>query len=186
MHIYVLEMDYTVILTIVLASGKFSEVDLRVIQLIMMDIINCVVDYDGTLMLLFGSNPSGHPLTVLLNCIAGSIYVRLAYLRKFSSLEHFNNEIVVGTYGDDNLIGVVDGVDFSFHDMRDNLSDIASYTTSDKQKEGDPWVSINSANFLKRGFLYNDYLSSLLKRDIYTAPIELSSIWKILHGGRIS
>lgn len=185
MHIYVLNMACSIIRDILIESGKYSSEDIAVIELLLQDIINCVVDYDGTLIFLEGSNPSGHPLTVLLNCIVGSLYIRYSFLQKFGNLDNFNdNNIRLITYGDDNVIGVSNDLEFTFTNMRDGISAVAHYTTADKQEDGQDYLDIKDVTFLKRSFIKSDFLTRLFKREYWICPIEIDSIHKILHGGK--
>jgi len=59
-----------------------------------------------TLVRLFGSNPSGHPLTVIINSIINSLYTRMAWIKNGYDINDFNDNVNLLTYGDDNIMGV--------------------------------------------------------------------------------
>jgi hypothetical protein len=184
MHFYVLAVASSVVISIIRASGQFSESDINICKLILLDIINCVVNYDGSIMELFGTNPSGHALTVILNCIVGSIYVRYAFFIKFGKLDLFEEQIRLITYGDDNGIGVDDSCSFTFMDMKTGIAELSTYTTADKKDVGPDHEPIDKISFLQRGFLENEFLSKIFGRRVFTAPLNEASIHKMLIGGR--
>jgi len=68
-----------------------------------------VVNVNGDLVEFFGTNPSGHPLTVIVNSIVNSLYMRYAYCLinpQGKNCRHFKKNVNLMTYGDDNAMGV--------------------------------------------------------------------------------
>jgi hypothetical protein len=116
------------------------------------DIAFALIDFNGTFITLFGKNPSGQALTVIINGIVNCLYVRYCYFelnpiskdfiyehhdvdvngftetmtrRRYSTdpLCDFDKNIRLTTYGDDHGIGVAKDIDWFNHTaMRDILA----------------------------------------------------------------
>lgn len=129
-----------------------SEEHCRMITALSYDIAFALVDYNGTLITLFGKNPSGQALTVIINGIVNCLYVRYCYVKlnpiksslrcepvleiksgieetsyqiafDTNPLALFNEVIKLITYGDDHGIGVKKGFEWFNHtSMRDILA----------------------------------------------------------------
>jgi hypothetical protein len=149
---------------------------LRAIQVVAEDVAFAFVSYNGDLMQFFGSNPSGHPLTVIINCLVNSLYMRYCYheLNPVKEVESFPEFVRLITYGDDNTMG--SGVDWFNHtSVAQVLATVGvKYTMADKLAVSVPFISISEVSFLKREFMWNDEL------DAYMAPLDSESIWKSL------
>lgn len=154
-------------------SGNFNETDLRIQRGIATDLSQPVVNYNGDVFLFMGGNSSGHPLTVIINSIVNSIYMRVAYgeITK-KSLESFRTDVRLITYGDDNLL-VSDVPEFNHSAIQEVLAkyDI-SYTMADKDSESTAFLPMEKVNFLKRTFRVLD--------GRIVAPLELESTYKSL------
>jgi hypothetical protein len=62
-------------------QAGYSESDLKVVQGIAEDTAFPLVDLNGDLIEFYGSNPSGHPLTVIVNGLANALYMRYCYAK---------------------------------------------------------------------------------------------------------
>lgn len=159
-------------------SGNFSADDLRVMKGIAYDISFPVCDYFGTLMMFFGSNPSGHPLTVIINCLVNSLYMRYCYLvcNPREECYTFKHNVSLITYGDDNVMGVsVRTPWFSHSTIQSTLKQCGvDYTMADKSEGSIPYLNIKDVSFLKR------YWRMIPEVPFMVAPLELSSIEKSL------
>jgi len=90
---------FEIILRICKAAG-YSEEDLAVVRGIAYDTAFPTVNMNGDVVEFFGSNPSGHPLTVIINSLVNSIYMRYCFFtlreeymtQKWSSC-HFDNAL---------------------------------------------------------------------------------------------
>lgn len=142
------------------------------------DIAYPVVNMGGDLVEFSGSNPSGHPLTVIINCIANSIYMRYCYveLNPAKECKSFKSNVALLTYGDDNAAGVSACVPWFNHTAVSKvLGDIGIvYTMADKEAESVPYIHINEVSFLKRTWRWDEDVGA------YVAPIEEDSIKKML------
>jgi len=121
-------------------------------------------------------NPSGHPLTVIINCIVNSLYMRYCYfeLNPAREVESFRENVSLITYGDDNLAN--SGVPWFNHTaISQVLANVGiGYTMADKSSESVPFLDILDVSFLKRRFRYEPEL------DAQMAILEEDSIWKSL------
>jgi hypothetical protein len=149
---------------------------LNVIQVITEDVAFAFCNFNGDLMRFFGSNPSGHPLTVIINCLVNSIYMRYCYheLNPDKEVDTFQENISLITYGDDNAAG--SRVDWFNHtEIARILSEVGiGYTMADKYAISVPFIKISDVSFLKRTFRYEPEL------DAYMANLDMNSIWKSL------
>ncbi len=159
-------------------SGNYSKDDLKCIDGIAKDTAFPLVDFNGDLVQFYGSNPSGHPLTVIVNSIVNSLYMRYVYalLHPEGKVHDFKQNVSLMTYGDDNIMSV------NYHAPWYNHTSIAAafqsfgitYTMADKEAESIPYIDIQDASFLKRSWSYSPEVGAML------APLEHDSIEKML------
>lgn len=169
---------FEIIVTVYEAAG-FSEEELMQIRCIGADTAFPVYNLDGVIVEMFGTNPSGHPLTVIINSLVNSLYMRYAYciLNPVTlDCEDFKTTVNLLTYGDDNVMGVSLGAPWFYHGaIQAALQDIGvTYTMADKDSETRPYIHIDECSFLKRSWRYEPEL------DMYTCPLEEESIHKSL------
>lgn len=159
-------------------SGNYNEDELKIIRCIAEDTAFPLVDYNGDLVQFYGSNPSGNPLTVILNSLVNSLRMRYIYheLNPLKECESFNDNVSLMTYGDDNIMSVSKNADWFNHTAIANefeKLDIV-YTMADKEAESVPFISMNEASFLKRSWRHDEEMGC------YLAPLEHDSIEKML------
>jgi hypothetical protein len=156
-----------------------SEKHVKIIKGIGYTTAYAFVNFNGDLMQFFNSNPSGHPLTVVINGIVNSIYMRLAYgdlNPEGFKLDTFKRDVTLMTYGDDNMMVITPGCDWFNHtSIQNKLAEYGiGYTMADKEAESVPFITMLEVSFLKRTFRYDEDLG------YYTAPLEHESINKML------
>jgi hypothetical protein len=137
------------------------------------EIIFPLVAFDGEIFRFMGSNPSGHALTVVINSIVNSIYMRLVFYSLYPDRD-FNSEVRLMTYGDDNIATVSSRCQefnqlscqqfFKQHDI--------GYTTASKEVATIEFIHLHDMEFLKRKFLILD--------GVYLAPLQHTSLTKTL------
>lgn len=136
-------------------------------------------ELDGVFVQVYGSNPSGHPLTVIINNLNNSLYLRYAYyaLHKNEKVPQFDQRVALMCYGDDNAMSVASEEKlFNHTSVSNELNKVGiTYTMADKEAESVPFLPLSEISFLKRGFVWSEDVQS------YVAPIEVSSISKSLH-----
>lgn len=158
------------------AAGA-DETTLRVIRAIATDTAFPLVDFNGDVIEFFGTNPSGHPLTVIINCIVNCLYMRYVfYTLSPDRSKRFKDYVRLFTYGDDNVMGVHEDAPWFTHtSVQSVLASIGvEYTMADKEAASIPYIHINDCSFLKRRWVYNDDL------EVFLAPIEMESVYKML------
>jgi hypothetical protein len=166
---------FDVIILILQAAG-WKEEELKVIRGISFDVAFPLVNFNGDLIEFFGSNPSGQPLTVTINSLVNSLYLRYACKLAGNDLDSFKNQVSVMTYGDDNIMGIDKSVtNFNHTILQTSLATIGvKYTMADKLAESVPFIHISQASFLKRAWRFEPDLQS------HVAILDHSSIGKML------
>nr|ULF99981.1 MAG: hypothetical protein 1 [Marnaviridae sp.] len=157
-------------------KAGWSENDLTVLRCIAYDTAFPTIDFNGDLIEIQG-NPSGHPLTVIINCLVNSLYMRYAfYLTTKKNPKEFKRYVKLATYGDDNIMGVSDDCPMFNHTrIATALNAIGvEYTMAEKEAESVPYIHINDASFLKRRFVFNQEMGA------YMAVLDIKSIDKML------
>lgn len=170
-------MAFEVIIEVHRSAG-FSEDELQEIRCIGTDIAFPVCNFQGDIIEFFGTNPSGHPFTVVVNSLVNSLYMRYAYcmLNPIKTSWDFRQNVALLTYGDDNVMGVSHTVPWFNHTaIQEVLASIGvEYTMADKEAASVPYISIDEVSFLKRKWRWETELNA------YAAPLEVDSIQKSL------
>lgn len=137
--------------------GGYSEDDLHIMEMMVADLTHPVVEINGTLVMVYAMNPSGNNITVQLNCLANSKYIRLAAFSTCPEQKNFRDFVSLMTYGDDNSGSVKQA-----HRARFNFITIKEYlqrygmtiTPPDKESEGQEFFEADDLDFLKRQSVY--------------------------------
>jgi len=158
----------------------YNEEQLAIMAGLATEVCLPIYEYNGTFLQICGSNPSGHSLTVFLNNIVNSLYLRYAYYDIYSSrnsLKPFHEVVSVMCYGDDNKMSVAKGFDEYNHTaIAKSLAQCGIvYTMADKEAESVPFIDSDDCTFLKRSSVWSEKYKNFL------APLELKSIAKTLH-----
>jgi hypothetical protein len=160
-------------------SGNFSEDDMKIMSGLATDVCYSVTAFNGDLIQLFGSNPSGQNLTVYINSIVNSLLFRCGYfaLCPLNQAPSFRSVCSLMTYGDDAKSSVRTGHDYfnhislaeflSHHDMK--------FTMPDKESVPTKYMLDSEADFLKRRNIWNERLN------LWTGALDEMSIFKSLH-----
>jgi hypothetical protein len=171
---------FRVLMSICKTAGYTKE-DLSIVQGIAEDTAFPLVDFDGDLIEFFGSNPSGHALTVIINSIANSLYMRYSFGKlgkKWGyTVAQFKLFVALITYGDDNAMGISKNIShwFNHTTIQNSLKEIGiEYTMADKEQESIPLIHIDDVSFLKRKWRWDKDVKA------YLCPLEHDSIEKML------
>lgn len=177
-------LSYKILYRICKVSGNYSEQDLKVIAGISEDTAFPLIDFNGDLIEFYGSNPSGHPLTVIINGLANSLYMRYCYakLSPKQSAKEFKKHVALITYGDDNAMGVSEQAPWFNHTAIQAVlaKDGVKYTMADKEAVSVPYITIDEVSFLKRTWRFDSDIGA------YVCPLEHDSIEKSLMIGVVS
>jgi hypothetical protein len=170
---------FRVIINVHAAAGHTEE-DLRTIECIAHDVAFPLVSIKGDIIEFFGTNPSGQPLTVIVNSLVNSLYMRYAYSGVRDDgregCDDFKERVALLTYGDDNIMGVSASAPWFNHTaIQRELATIGvEYTMADKQAQSVPFIDIADCSFLKRTWRWEPELGA------YAAPLEEESLLKSL------
>jgi len=168
---------FQVIILIHRAAG-FDETFETIIAGIAEDVAFPVCNINGDLLEFFGTNPSGHPLTVVINSLVNSLYMRYCYhiLNPKKEVKSFKSNVALMTYGDDNTMGINRSIDWFNHtSIQGALKTIGvGYTMADKTAKSIPFIDIKDVSFLKRSWRWSDDVNN------YLCPLEEASIIKSL------
>ncbi|APG78606.1 hypothetical protein 1 [Beihai paphia shell virus 2] len=170
--------SFEILIQIAVRAG-YSERQITIMRGCATEICYPLYELDGVLVQLFGSNPSGHPLTVIINNLENSLYLRYAYyaMHEGENVPLFDERVALICYGDDNAMDVSEEEDkFNHTSVASELAKVGiTYTMADKEAESIPFIPLKDISFLKRGFVWNDDVHAWL------APLEVASISKPLH-----
>lgn len=165
------------------AKAGWVDDELRVFDCVAEDTAYSFVNFNGDLVEFFGSNPSGHPLTVIINCIVNALYMRFAYVTLspcegsvYEKARMFKQHVHLLTYGDDNTMGVSKAAPWFNHTaIQRALTDIGvEYTMADKESDSKPYIHIKHVSYLKRTWRWDEDIGAVV------APLEEASIHKML------
>lgn len=157
-------------------QAGWPEEDLVYIRCIANDTAFPTIDFNGELIEIQG-NPSGHPLTVIINCLVNSLYMRYAYYYVSKKpINTFRKYVNLATYGDDNIMGVSDECpDFNHTRIAIIMKMIGvEYTMAEKEAVSIPYIHIDDSSFLKRKFVFDSDIGKVI------CPLDHSSIDKML------
>lgn len=158
----------------------YTERDRTIMSGIATEICYPLMAYNGDLIQHYGSNPSGHNLTVYVNSIVNALLMRCAYYHiygRVESLPPFKEVCALITYGDD-VKGSVhqDYPDFNHISVAQFLGDRdMKFTMPDKESDPTPYMKDEEADFLKRSSIYNPDIGLTM------GALSEDSIFKSLH-----
>ena len=157
-------------------KAGYSDEDLTVVSGIANDTAYPLIDFNGDLIEFYGSNPSGHPLTVIINGLVNVLYIRYCFKIIVGDKLNFKENVALMTYGDDNAMGISPSLpQFNHTSIQKVLADVGIvYTMADKEAESVPFIHIDDVSFLKRTWRWEPEL------DAYVCPLEHESIEKML------
>lgn len=171
-------LAFDIIICFLKLSGNYTDEDIQIVRCIAEDTAFALVEFNGDLIQLFGSNPSGNPLTVILNGLVNCIRMRYVYamLHPEGKFDDFKKNVSLMTYGDDNIMSVsVNTPWFNHTAIAKKFAELdIIYTMADKEAESVPFIHIDNASFLKRTWRKDDDLGCMV------APLDHDSIEKML------
>jgi hypothetical protein len=155
----------------------YSENDVRIMEGIASEIAYPLMAYNGDLIQLFGSNPSGQNMTVFINGLVNSLLIRcyLAWKGVIPKV-HARDAIAFLTYGDDVKGSVHPNFNISIKEYSVFLEryDMV-FTMPDKDSELVDLMKDEDADFLKRKNVFVPELN------MHLGALDENSIFKSLH-----
>lgn len=141
------------------------------------EIVNSIHVKENSVYLWTHSQPSGCPITAILNSLYNSVSMRYVWLlkvpQKFQTMRHFNEHVAMVSYGDDNLINISDEVVDYFNQLTiaEGYEQIGmKYTDESKSGNMVAYRTLQECSYLKRGFLWDENELQ------WHAPLDLGTI----------
>jgi hypothetical protein len=155
----------------------YSADDLSIMEGVATDITYPLMSYNGDLLQLFGSNPSGQNLTVYLNSAVNSLLFRCFFYHTYPKGGKFRNAVAAMTYGDDLKSSVNPAFPrinhIAYAEYLKSLDMV--FTMPDKESEATEYMHDLDADFLKRK---NKVIPEL---NLSVGALDEDSIFKSLH-----
>jgi hypothetical protein len=175
-------------------KAGYSEEELTVMRSIASDVAYPLMNLNGELIELFGSNASGQNMTVYTNSVVNSIYHRCVYFTLYpKTTTRFSKAAAMTTYGDDCKMSV--NKKFPLYNHTEIQRVFAErgigYTMADKEAKSVGYIKHVDADFLKRKtrrdplFSYKDN-DGVVQENIWVAMLDEESILKSLHSNLAS
>jgi hypothetical protein len=158
-------------------SGNYTDRDLTVMRGLATEVCYFMVAYNGDLLQVDGSNPSGHNLTVYINSIVNSLLFRCGFASIYGCDIDFRSAVALSTYGDDAESTVKVGYDeFNHISFAAFLKEYGMvFTMPDKTSDPVPYMNEADTDFLKRRSHYIEEI------DCTVGKLDEMSIYKSLH-----
>jgi hypothetical protein len=162
-----------------IARGFYSEEEIHIMTMMITDMTHPVMDFNGSLVMFYSTNPSGNNVTVQVNSIVNVLYHMMAF-EKLDGRDFFNH-VRLMTYGDDAIASVRDSPMFNFGEIKRlfETQDIKITLPDKTDGEDVKYLDWSEVDFLKRtsrwcenlktsvGVLHED---SIHKRFLYHIP----------------
>jgi hypothetical protein len=168
--------------------GSISDEDYNICFGLWSHLTHSVHIFDSNVYMWTHSQPSGNPMTAILNSLYNIIIMRYSWHIIFKNTklvgqQNFSKFVYMIAYGDDNVLNISDIVanEFNQQTISSALATIG-HTYTDEAKTGEivKYRTLSEVQFLKRGFVFD----TKLKR--YVAPLDQSVIYEMLNWVRKS
>lgn len=154
-----------------------GEENAQIRRVLWKEIVNSVHVCGDNVYLWTHSQPSGCPITAILNSLYNSISMRYVWLtvmpEEYCTMKAFNEHVAMVSYGDDNCVNISTAVIDQFNQLTiaEGYKEMGM-TYTDETKSGDmiPYRSISEISYCKRGFHWDE------DEHQYIAPLELSVV----------
>jgi hypothetical protein len=172
---------FDVLLDIASKCEGYTEDDLTLMRNLVHEVVYPVLAMNGDLIELFGTNPSGQNLTVIINSIVNSLLLRSCFYTFYPD-KVFKKCCSFLTYGDDVIGTVIAGLDkFTHITYAKWLSKFdMKFTMPDKESEPTHYMKEEDVDFLKRKSQFNEDLG------VKVGLLSEDSIYKRLHSHLLS
>jgi len=158
-------------------DGGYDGESITIMKNMIVDITHPLMDVNGTMLMAYNMNTSGNNMTVDINSLAGSLYVRMAFFTCYPEKTDFRESVALITYGDDAKgSNAKDTRDFNFLFYKKFLADHGmKLTLPSKSDEEVAFLTREESDFLKRKSSYIPEIGTSIGR------LDESSIFKSLH-----
>jgi hypothetical protein len=175
-------------------KAGYSDEEIKVMRSVASDVAYPLMNLNGELIELFGSNASGQNMTVYTNSLVNSLYHRCVFFSLYPDTTlRFAEAVALTTYGDDCKMSVSDLFpNFNHTSIQAVFAKRGiGYTMADKDAKSVAYIAHNDADFLKRKtrrdplFAYKDN-EGVVQKNIWVAMLDEDSILKSLHSNLAS
>lgn len=159
-------------------AAGYPDGALKIMRAMIYDIIHPLIDYNGVLLMAFNMNTSGNNMTVIINSIVGSIYVRLGLFHAIPEAVSSREICAALTYGDDFTGSIKPEYKerFNFEVYQQFLASHGiKITLPDKSSDSAKFLNIEVVDFLKRKSKFIPEIGQKL------GCLDEMSIFKSLH-----
>jgi len=146
------------------------------------EIVNSVHVCGDDVYMWTHSQPSGCPITAILNSLYNSVSMRYVWLTvmppEFQTMRSFNEHVAMVSYGDDNCVNISDAAIDHFNQLTiaEGYKEMGmTYTDETKSGKMIPYRSIDEIGYLKRGFKWDE------EEHQYIAPLDLSVVLEMIN-----
>jgi hypothetical protein len=151
-------------------------INMMVRRILWLEVVNSRHIVKGTVVEWCSSLPSGHPLTIIINCIYNHILFRCCWIKLGLVITDFRYRVYLIVCGDDNAYTVHPSVRETFNELSivAPMAELGmKYTTELKGTAIHKFRKLSEIEFLKRGFREEAYLGR------YVAPLRLDVVLEI-------
>jgi len=159
-----------------------GEENAQIRRVLWKEIVNSVHVCGDDVYMWTHSQPSGCPITAILNSLYNSISMRYVWMSvmpaEYCTMRAFNEHVAMVSYGDDNCVGISDAVVDHFNQLTiaKGYADIGmTYTDEAKSGEMIPYRTIHDIAYLKRRFVWND------EEHQWVAPLDLDVVLEMVN-----
>lgn len=157
-------------------------------QVLMEDMIHSYHQVNGCLYQTHRGNPSGNPMTCIINSMVNALYQRCIFLEIMEETSHwslanmraYNDYTCFFFYGDD-LIAAIASLIISFYNQVSICEAFAKHgfvvTTADKAEVARPFEQIGDVSFLKRSFRQDPVRPNIWHPTIDKVTIQELTNW---------
>ncbi|DAZ87514.1 TPA_asm: non-structural polyprotein [Patiria miniata associated picornavirus 1] len=173
-----LSYGYMVLIRIAKFSGNYSRAHINAMETLAHDVIHFYCKCDDVLLSFPKGNGSGQAMTTIINCVANSIILRIAWIVLGNDVSDFSNQVKARTFGDDLIVGLSNpNSNFTMSNVIRAVTTVGMKATPGRKDAtvASSWLSISEVSFLKRRFV-----PTLLDNGVTVilAPLDQTSIMK--------
>ena len=172
---------FDILIDIARQCDGYTTEDIHLMEMLVHEVVYPIMAYNGDLIQLFGTNPSGQNLTVIINSLVNSLLLRCSFFTIYPDKD-FKENCAFATYGDD-VLGTISEQCGKFthisyaaylaeHDMK--------FTMPDKESVPTEYMNEEDVDFLKRKCVFSPDLG------IKIGQLSEDSIFKRLHSHLLS
>lgn len=159
-----------------------GEENAKIRRVLWAEIVNSVHLCRDNLYMWTHSQPSGCPITAILNSLFNSVSMRYVWMlivdKEMKNMKSFNENVSMVSYGDDNCVNISDGVIHIFNQVTiaEGYEKIGMvYTDEAKNGKMIPYRRLDEISYLKRSFKFDDGEMQ------YLAPLNLDTTLEMVN-----